>query len=840
MTLMKKNLFILLLSAITNVLMFAQPMEKEVVALQMNSCVASLTNLNDSPSLTIYERERRQLTDYLSKEGMVNIPEITELREKMLGTIYQLKITQEERAVLKKVNSIAKDAQKWEAISNGLSQIMVMVPVGMTGNMVSQSGTKAGNPYALVAQVAFTTLLTAARSLVDYNLINNRQQSEEEIAFWNIRKQDLQNYAWLNTEAYKTINDIFRNYGLADNMEVQPAQMTEFNRIITEPDAKKRSIKLKDCADSYKYLNDYYYYLGMAFFEQKEYSSAEYNFNKYIENAKKTHLFKVDDKLGCIYLAKLTYLHETSQENIAKYINLAIENLPHNGAAYIQCATAYYALLGDSKSAFQLLRKALYDDEITDKESVLLTICEWLPAIKESTLYDEIKSSVIESINDNEDRISLNSYLNFFINCDDNDAWNTVERLVSIEQIKGNRNKFKNGFNVVLSNNLSVSEDHFSIIYAYSHKEEVSFKECNTAFPKGIKEDKLLKSNPILNEYPALKSIFFLYDTNSGYYFVRRDLSEDYMNRVIRNPSQVDNLKQFSSSLVLTDKQSPGRKALNKLVKYCKKNQSKTPTQLTLNCKLMRGKGKKKEFIFLDSFYNDTVTLYSHDMSKRHIHKTDGFSGFVKTGKYSTFEPAIFKNHPKDMIFVSINGTLSRPITLTYAVDNSLASLYSMTIDDVIYYRNGVTPVLDEQKIVLNKVSSNKKSRKWFWQKKSDNGTGTVQSSDTIMEKDSSSDKVKKPRKWFWQKKSDYGTGTVQSSDTIMEKDSSSDKVKKPRKWFWQKKSDNGTGTVQSSDTIMEKDSSSDKVKKPRKWFWRKKSVDKDDVLLETTEARRE
>ena len=80
MTLMKKNLFILLLSAITNVLMFAQPMEKEVVALQMNSCVASLTNLNDSPSLTIYERERRQLTDYLSKEGMVNIPEITELR----------------------------------------------------------------------------------------------------------------------------------------------------------------------------------------------------------------------------------------------------------------------------------------------------------------------------------------------------------------------------------------------------------------------------------------------------------------------------------------------------------------------------------------------------------------------------------------------------------------------------------------------------------------------------------------------------------------------------------------------------------------------------------------
>ena len=50
-------------------------------------------------------------------------------------------------------------------------------------------------------------------------------------------------------------------------MEVQPAQMSEFNKIITEPDSRKRAIKLKDCANAYKYLNDYYYYLGMAYYE---------------------------------------------------------------------------------------------------------------------------------------------------------------------------------------------------------------------------------------------------------------------------------------------------------------------------------------------------------------------------------------------------------------------------------------------------------------------------------------------------------------------------------------------------------------------------------------------
>ena len=79
---MKRHIIILLLFVLNGSYIFAHSVEKEVVALQMNSCVASLTNLNDSPSLTIYERERKQLTDYLSKEGMVNIPEIAELREK--------------------------------------------------------------------------------------------------------------------------------------------------------------------------------------------------------------------------------------------------------------------------------------------------------------------------------------------------------------------------------------------------------------------------------------------------------------------------------------------------------------------------------------------------------------------------------------------------------------------------------------------------------------------------------------------------------------------------------------------------------------------------------------
>ena len=88
-------------------------------------------------------------------------------------------------------------------------------------------------------------------------------------ALWEIRKKDLQQYASLNTEAYSKINDIFRKYHLADEYELTPERAESFIRNIRESNPKKRIQWLQDNAGSYKYFNDYYYYLGMSYYEVK-------------------------------------------------------------------------------------------------------------------------------------------------------------------------------------------------------------------------------------------------------------------------------------------------------------------------------------------------------------------------------------------------------------------------------------------------------------------------------------------------------------------------------------------------------------------------------------------
>ena len=106
---MLKHYIVVLFAVLVCTFGGGQNIDKEVVALQMNSCVMSLTNLNESQSLATYEKERENLINNLSKEGMAKLPEITDLRESILSTIYQLEITQEEREVLKKIKAIDQE-----------------------------------------------------------------------------------------------------------------------------------------------------------------------------------------------------------------------------------------------------------------------------------------------------------------------------------------------------------------------------------------------------------------------------------------------------------------------------------------------------------------------------------------------------------------------------------------------------------------------------------------------------------------------------------------------------------------------------------------------------------
>lgn len=661
---MKKYIIALVFTCLS-IQVFAQNVDKEVVAFQMNSCVMSLTNLNESQTLATYEKERETLINNLSKEGMARLPEITDLRESILGTIYQLEITQEERQVLKKTKSLEREGEKWRAVSNGLNQAMIFIP-GRSGGGVQQA--------------AFYALLTAARSAVDYAASSNESQSEEAKVLWEIRKQDLKQYAWLNTEAYKKINEIFRLYHLEDEYELTPNQASEFNKLIADNDLERRIQKLKNNAGLYKYLNEYNYYLGMAYVQLNEYKKAVQYFETYISNAKKSRIYKIDDKLGCIYLAKLTYEPYLTSSQTEQYITEALRNLPHNGAAYIQCATVYCTKLGDWQKAFYLLRNALYDDMLSDKEAIVMTITAWLPKIKHSSLYETIYNTVCSSIDANSDYISLNSYLHFLIASSDARSWGEIDKLISIQPVNG-RIKAMGPYAIKLAKNLDLKLDHLEVFGEILKKDAFRVEEGKLSYTKGYTQAKLEKKFSLFKANPDFIYLFFDYNEDGKIFYVKRSLTNEDFNKLTKTPYEFEGVKSFSFDF--SDKSTPDRKALQKIVNFCRKNQSKSPVETII---FGKAKGnsihKKGELPYLDNYFQGTTSIsivsYSNLPSidtnlVQYKYKSD-----VKTQEGISYTSFIPRAYGENHLRVIIKGNKSKDIELIYSIsgDESVLVAY--------------------------------------------------------------------------------------------------------------------------------------------------------------------
>ena len=131
---------------------------------QMNYCYMALTNIINSKSMLQYESELDQLINNLAVENIADIDEIAEFREDLMSVTSDLAINEEERKVLRRLNTIRRDNVKYQAISNALSMPMLLVP-------------GAGGSVASAPQLAFYTLLSAARSAVDYTVQGNQLQA---------------------------------------------------------------------------------------------------------------------------------------------------------------------------------------------------------------------------------------------------------------------------------------------------------------------------------------------------------------------------------------------------------------------------------------------------------------------------------------------------------------------------------------------------------------------------------------------------------------------------------------------------------------------------------------
>lgn len=701
----------LLLFVFVNSFVLAQHVDKDVVAFQMNSCVMSITNLNQSQSLTTYDRELDYLQNNISREGLVRIPEVTKLREDIQGAIYQFKITQEERQVLARIRTMEKNGAKWQAISGALSSAMVFIP-----------GKGGAGP-----QAAFYALATVARSAVEYGAIQNAGSIEEERALWEIRKKDLQQYASLNTNAYSKINEIFRKYHLGDEYELTPERAASFIKNIRETNPSKRIHWLQDNADRYKYFNDYYYYLGMSYYDVKNYAMADRYFNQYLANEKKAKLFKLDDKTGCIYLAKLDYSKGLTKAQYEEYVKKAIANLPHEAMAYIQGALVYFTYLQSPEKAVDLLRKAMYDDKLADKESIIIALTKWMPKVKKMSVYPELYKVVCSAINENEGYVSINSYLAFLNASGERNIWNEINKLISISGHRDSTDINPSGtYDIHIYKNLYVNTGYVSIFTESIHKDELEVMEKTIGYPEGYSKEKLIKKFDLFKEHEELIVCFFEFDQASKQYYVKKNLTKNDFNQLFKTPQDFEGLEKYATELDLSNDKSDGRKMVRKVVEFCRDHQSETPSHRILVCSNdgKRVKEERSNALYLDNYFASYTPIVDVKLNNLKLNpstcKKLYYSEVVKKKDGSKYRSRMYKAYSGDYIKVQFLAKKADPIYITYHVVGGKPYVASFQTGNRIRYNVSLRTAKHEY------MSPNEQQNKGFVEKATQKGKAVL------------------------------------------------------------------------------------------------------------------
>lgn len=391
------SVFAILLTSVFSIK--AQSDQKELAVALMNNCVNTLTNIINNKSMLVLEHESDQILNNLTVKQIVGFPEISEFRVDLIDAIDNLSITEEEREILRKVNSVKQDNLKWRALSGALNNTMLLTGGG-------------SNAY----QLGFQALLTAARTGIEYKASKNDLQIEEMQAMWDLRKDDLKDFSKLRKEALDIIFRLYQKHNLKESDRLTEQTSQQFQKIITEPDAKKMVRLLIDNAGKFGHMADYYYYLGMGYLDSGNINKANECFDRYEELYDKAPIYRINEKGGMISLARLTHNKNLTIPETEKLVANVLKNLPNNAMANIQCAVITDRVLKKPANGLSILRSALDNVSTDDKTAVIMTASLLAPKVNSNTaIYKDFISAYV-----NQKSYDIDAAINMWIAKKDN------------------------------------------------------------------------------------------------------------------------------------------------------------------------------------------------------------------------------------------------------------------------------------------------------------------------------------------------------------------------------------------------------------------------------------
>lgn len=482
----------------------AQSNQKEMVIAQMNNCVSTLTTIINNKSMDVLEHESDQLINNLGLEQIVGIPEIANFRGELAEKIGKLQITEQEREMMRRVNSIQRDNLKWKALSGALNNTMMITGGG-------------NNAY----QIGFQVLVTAARTGIEYKTAQNEQTIEELRAMWDLRKKDLNDFIELRKSALNILFKLYQKYNLKESDRLTEQTSMLFNKIISNPDPKTMVRQLGDHQEKFAHIADYYYYLGMGNLDCGNVKKAEECFDRYTTLYNKAPLFRINEKAGMIALARLGYNSNMSKDEVDKNISTVLSNLPNNAMAIIQCALMSDNVLNNPTKALSILRKALDNESTDDKTAIILTASLLLPRIKStSQVYQDFIAAYL-----NQPHYDLDAAINIWIARKEN-IFSKLSRIFTVEDLASSHwiadYDLNDRIKFYFPSKYTVNLDRVKMFVEHHENDQVTIKPYNLSEKYTLSIEKIEKVADFKNN-PDLKYLF-MDALDPSHFVVKRNL----------------------------------------------------------------------------------------------------------------------------------------------------------------------------------------------------------------------------------------------------------------------------------------------------------------------------
>lgn len=667
---------------------FAQS-DKDMVIAQMNYCINSLTNIINNKSIVVLDHETDQLINNLTMEHVSNLYEIADFRGSLLETVGNLQITEEERNILKRVNDIKGNGMLWQSLSSALDPTLLLF---------------SGSAKSSKLQMGFMLLLTAARTSVEYKSNQNEQNIGELQSLWELRKKDMNDYIQLRKKALDLEYNLFHKYNLKEQDRLTEKNAIWFSDICKEPDARKRLRLLLDNRNTFAFLTDYYYHVGMAYIDLNNYIQAKPYLQEYINRYNKTPIFRYDEKSGCVALAMLAYdstLNAIDKQNL---IDVALKNLPNNGAALLQCVVTYLSDIKDAPKAYNLLRLGIDNPNMDNKDAMVMFSANMLEDIKQ---YKEIYTKLSEAVYSTPG-LSLNSIIAYAMRDNyQNSFWMNYANLLNISDyfhhpwyglwIWGNP-VLESRFDIAINNKYGLNINDIKIYREHFDGKKLTIKQNQLYYKNGLLIDDIMNDVACFKANPNLMYLFLSPLIEGKVYRIKDNL--DYG---LIESGEFRGLSEYT----LTEDD------LTDIVTYCKDKYIENNITALCSDKMDDCKEHTDTFLLTPPIIENN----SDDALSEAFIKGKILCDFE--GDSLAYIPYILSTEPRDYIKVVLLGPSMTTLTFSLdSKDNEKAYLYSV--------ENGGKIIFQDLKSVSNKIHAQleelekeklEASQPSFWQK---------------------------------------------------------------------------------------------------------------------------